>query len=63
MDRHLEYVYAENIPSSSVTMTFFPHSDCLFFFLGSVIVGCVYRNLHELLLGNQSSGEETNTSR
>ena len=32
MDRHLEYVYAENIPSSSVTMTFFPHSDCLFFF-------------------------------
>ena len=32
MDRHLEYVYAENIPSSSVTMTFFPHSDCLVFF-------------------------------
>nr|XP_058949103.1 adhesion G-protein coupled receptor D1-like [Pocillopora verrucosa] len=30
---------------------------------GSVIVGCVYKDLHELLLRNQSTGKETNTSR
>ena len=33
------------------------------FFIGSVIVGCVYKDLHELLLRNQSTGEEPNTSR
>ena len=32
MDRHLEYVYAENIPSSSVTMTFFHTLTVCFFF-------------------------------
>ncbi|XP_066022332.1 adhesion G-protein coupled receptor D1-like isoform X2 [Pocillopora verrucosa] len=30
---------------------------------GSVIVGCVYKDLHELLLRNQSTRKETNTSR
>ncbi|XP_066023126.1 adhesion G protein-coupled receptor E3 isoform X2 [Pocillopora verrucosa] len=30
---------------------------------GSVIVGCVYKDLHELLLRNQSTGEEPDTSR
>ena len=36
---------------------------CLFFCSGSVVVGCLYKDLHELLLTKQSIGNETHNSR
>ena len=61
IDHHFENVYI----SFGVTMTFFFHIliNNFVFFIGSVIVGCVYKDLHELLLRNQSTGEELDTSR
>ena len=67
IEHHFEYIYIETSPSFGVKRTFFFHSMIVVvvvvFVIGSVIVGCVYKDLHELLLRNQSTGEEPNTSR
>ena len=50
--------------SFGVTRTFFHILiNNIVFCIGSVIIGCVYKDLHELLLRNQSTGEEPDTSR
>ena len=62
IDHHFENVYTETNPHRLALEGLFFHT-LVVFFIGSVIVGCVYKDLHELLLRNQSTGKETNTSR
>ena len=57
IDHHFEYVYLLQ------GLLFHILINNIVFCIGSVIVGCVYKDLHELLLRNQSTGEELDTSR
>ena len=65
IDHHFEYVYTETNPIVCRYKDFFFHIliNNIVVFIGSVILGCVYKDLHELLLRNQSTGEEPDTSR
>lgn len=56
----LEYVY--NWPNPYGATRAFLHW-LIVHRLGSVVVGCVYKDLHELLLGGKSIGNETGHSR